>query len=172
MTPSPLCRNAHSFIESFWDSAWSGWAVRKWPPWKLSGSDWAVKTAPVGEFQLVGGLAEQLCSTAGQFSLVLQPGHKSFYFPQARASVLYTAHHLIKESKVTGLVKVMLPLHVQQCLINTVASRLLVYAANCALFFLNLQSKQTLDVLISLTMNCSFGCGSNWFIFLIGYFYM
>ena len=89
----------------------------------------------MGEFQLVGGLAEQLCSTAGQFSLVLQPGHKSFYFPQARASVLYTAHHLIKESKVTGLVKVMLPLHVQQCLINTVASRLLVYAANCALFF-------------------------------------
>lgn len=93
-----------------------------------------MKTAPVGEFQLVGGLAEQLCSTAGQFSLVLQPGHKSFYFPQARAPVLYTAHHLIKESKVTGLVKVMLPLHVQQYLINTVASRLSVYAANCALF--------------------------------------
>lgn len=89
----------------------------------------------MGEFQLAGGLPEQLCSTAGQFSLVLQPGHKSFYFPQARAPVLYTAHHLIKESKVTGLVKVILPLHVQQCLINTVASRLSAYAVSPALRF-------------------------------------
>lgn len=60
--------------------------------------------------RLAGGLSEQLCGTAGQFSLVLEPGHKSFYFPQARAPVLYTAHHLIKGSKVTALVKVILPL--------------------------------------------------------------
>ena len=91
----------------------------------------------MGELQLAGGLTEQLCSTAVQFSLVLQPGHKSFYFPQAQAPVLYTAHHLIKESKVTGLVKVILPLHVQQhCLINTEASSLSAYAANPALRFL------------------------------------
>lgn len=59
---------------------------------------------------LTSGLSVRLCSTAGQFSLVLEPGHKSFYFPQARAPVLYAAHHLIKGSKVTALVKVILPL--------------------------------------------------------------
>ena len=71
------------------------------------------KNCPVGKLPLAGGLTELLCSTAGQFSLVLQPGHKSFYFPQAQAPVLYTAYHLIKESKVTELVKVILPYHVQ-----------------------------------------------------------
>lgn len=55
---------------------------------------------------------EEPCSIAVQFSLVLQQGYKSFYFPQAVGPVLYSAHHLIKESKVTGLVKVILPPHV------------------------------------------------------------
>lgn len=104
---------------------------------------------PSGRASLPGGLTEQLCSTAVQFSLVLQPGHKSFYFPQARAPVLYTAHHLIKESKVTGLVKVILLLHVQQCLINTVASRLSAYAANPALRFLFFQPAKAQEALIS-----------------------
>lgn len=118
------------------------------------------ESGPVGALQLVAGLTEQLCSTAVQFSLVLQPGHKSFYFPQARAPVLYTAHHLIKESKVTGLVKVILPLHVQQRLINTVASRLSAYAANPALGF---HAKQT-GVRGPDFINCFFSCGSKSFI--------
>lgn len=82
-------------------------------PWKAEWLWLSSKSSPVGKLQLAGGLTELLCSTAGQFSLVLQLGHKSFYFPQAQASVLYTAHHLIKESKVTELVKVILPFHVQ-----------------------------------------------------------
>lgn len=84
---------------------------------------------------MAGGLMEQPCSIAVQFSLVLQLGRKSFYFPQALAPVLYTAHHLIKVSKVTGLVKVILPLHVQlhPCLRNTVAGRLLACPVGLAL---------------------------------------
>lgn len=127
------------------------------------------ESGPVGELQLACGLTEQLCSTAVQFSLVLQPSHKSFYFPQAQTPVLYTAHHLIKESKVTGLVKVILSLHVQQRLINTVTSSLSAYATNPALgfilfFYLFFTCKANEH---KKTLNYFFTCANNCFICLL-----
>lgn len=112
--PLPRCWTVHGFIENWGHIVCSGQAGKKWPtpPPPPRKAEWlwlSSKSSPVEKLHLAGGLTELLCSTAGQFSLVLQPGHKSFYFPQAQASVLYTAHHLIKESKVTELVKVTPP---------------------------------------------------------------
>lgn len=175
----PLCQNPVHFLFFFSQNAQRYLVNRSQPSFRRRAGDdfwWKVtsprapwlwlrsKSSPQGELRLASGLSEQLCSTAGQFSLVLQPGHKSFYFPQARAPVLYTAHHLIKGSKVTALVKVILPLHPRQRLINTVASRLSAYAASPPLTYspFNLQSKWKQEAVISLTALLQLGQQEFW----------